>query len=247
MRIRFAHILAAMVTMLAGARAAVAQDSDAAVTAALLRFVDALEAGDAQALEELICADTTYHERTRKTFIDLATAQKALEKSAVAKFGDEGKKFRCGFDLIVNAGDRKTITNAQVRYLEGTRMARVERAGEMTPMELRRNSRNQWQVILNHIDEETEDSAEVYSPFPYQPGEIRRVQMANIRNKKYSAITSAFRETAARIDDGTLTSAAAAQAELIAKLTAASAEAARARAAIPSGRRDRQQPQPQQQ
>src|SRR6185369_7925416 len=108
MKIAVPHALAVMLMTLTAARPAVAAEPEAAVTDAILRFVDALEAGDAKALEKLIWAESNFHERGRRTFIDLATAQKALERSAINKFGEEGKRFRCGFDLIVNGFDRKT-------------------------------------------------------------------------------------------------------------------------------------------
>ncbi|HEV8379702.1 MAG TPA: hypothetical protein VGP99_12690 [Tepidisphaeraceae bacterium] len=238
MKIAIRHALAAVVVILAAARPAVAADGDAAVVEALLRFVDALEAGDAKALEQTISAETSFHERARKTFVDMAVAQKALEKSAVAKFGEEGKKFRCGFDLIVNSMDRKTIASAKVKFEEGTRIARIEKTGELAPMELRRGQDGQWQVVLEQIEGE-EDTEHYYGPPPYpQPGfgMTRQAVLAGIKTNRTNAIIEAFKQTAARIGSGELTTATAAQAELNAKLSAASADAAKARAAIPSGR-----------
>jgi hypothetical protein len=216
---------------LAGARPAAAADGDAPVIDAILRFVDALEAGDAQALEKSIAAEPS-QERSRKMFVELATAQKALEKSALNKFGDEGKRFRCGFELIVNGGDRKVISSAKVVYEDPIR-ARVEKPGELAPMSLRRSVDNQWQVVLDHIEEE---EAEHYlAPPPFvQPGMARQAALAAIRAARHSATVEAFRQTRARIENGELTSATAAQAELTARLTAASVEAAKARANLPS-------------
>jgi hypothetical protein len=163
-------------------------------------------------------------------------AQKALERSALRKFDEEGKKFRCGFDLIVNSLDRKIIATAKVIYDDPVHMARIEKSGELAPMNLHRNPDGQWQVML---DIEWEEEAEhYYTPLPYpQPGiMMKSAALAAIKLARYNAIIEAFRQTQARIESGDLATAAAAQAELTAKLTAASADAAKARAAIPSGR-----------
>ena len=154
---------------------------------------------------------------------------------------EEGKKLRCGFDLIFNAADRKTIASAKVRWDDPGNSAHIERSGEVAQMDLRRNRRaGIWQVVLREQVEQEAEDLEPYpsSPFP-QPGEMRRQAIASIKSKRYADITRAFRETQARIDNGQLTTAAAAQAELITKLTAASAAAAKARAAIPPRMRER--------
>jgi len=233
-KIRIGHVLAALLIVLPAARAAAADAGDSAITAALIRFVDALESGDAIALEQLISAETATQERSRKTFVDLAASQKALERAAVKKFGEEGKRFRCGFDLIVNAPDRKIIAGAKVIYDDPTRV-HIEKSGELAPMSLRRSPEGQWQVILQEPIESEEE--EIHYPFPYQqPGMSRFAVLAGIRAAHYNAIIEAFKQTQARIDNGDLPTAAAAQAELLAKLTAAAADAAKARAALPSGR-----------
>ena len=54
MRVHIPYLLAVILLTLTGARAAAAEDADSAVTGALLRFVDALEAGDASVLERLM-------------------------------------------------------------------------------------------------------------------------------------------------------------------------------------------------
>jgi hypothetical protein len=231
------HFLAALVMVLAGARAAMAQNSDAAVIAGYLKFVDALEAGDAGALENLICAETLPQERSRKIFIDLATAQKGLEKAAVSKFGVDGKQFRCGFDLIVSAADRKAIAAAKVKYEEGTRMARIEKSGELAPMDMRRRQDGQWQVILEvpGVESEEMDSFDPSNPYLH-PGAARQTALAGIKVARYKAVIEAFIQTRARIESGDLATAAAAAAELTGKLSAAAADAAKAAAALPVGR-----------
>ena len=52
MRLGVGHFVLAVAIALAGARAAMAQENDATIINALLKFVDALEAGDAEALEQ---------------------------------------------------------------------------------------------------------------------------------------------------------------------------------------------------
>ncbi len=243
MKIAVPHALAVVLMTLAAARPAVAAEPEAAVTDAILRFVDALEAGDAKALEKLISAESNFQERGRRTFIELASAQKALERSALSKFGEEGKRFRCGFDLIVNGLDRKALASARVTFDDPMRFARVEKPGELLQMQLRRNQENQWQVVLDHIEWD-DDGDHFYNAPPYQPqpGYMRQQALAAIRATKNSAIIDAFKQTQARIESGELTSAAAAQSELTAKLTAASVEAAKARAAVPTNRPFKEKP-----
>ena len=118
------------------------------------------------------------------------------------------------------------------------RSARIEKPGELAPMQLRRNQDNQWQVVLDHIEWDEEVDHYYPPPIPYmqQPGLARAQAMASIRAARSKAVVDAFKQTQARIDSGDLNSAAAAQAELMGKLAAASVEAAKAKAAIPSNR-----------
>jgi len=227
MRIRIANLAIAIAMILAGARAARAQESDRAVTATLLKFADALEAGEPKALERLIYADSYAQERARTAFVQLAAAQKSLERAALARFGEEdGKRFRCGFDLIATSSDRKAISSAKVGYDEGGRLAHVEKPGELLPMFLRRGPGGQWQVILDVIEEIDEaERNEPPRPFPTF-GRGRWETDRSIRLGKSKAFAEAFEQTRARIEGGQLASADAAQSELIAKMTAASADAA---------------------
>jgi hypothetical protein len=172
----------------------------------------------------------------------MATAQKALEKAAVNQFGEEGKRFRCGFDLIVSAADRRTIASAKVRW-DDPRMAHIEIPGEVTQMVLRRNQEGRWQVMLDHIENiEDEPDHPVYPIMPYlQPAQIRQAQLNEIKAARTNATIEAFKETQKRIVNGDLTTAEAAQSELLGKLSAAALDAAKARAALPPLRmKDRQ-------
>ena len=63
----------------------------------------------AQSRIQKLAAETPAQAQIRKLFCDLAAAQKSLERAAVKKYGEEGKQFRCGFDLIVNVADRKAL------------------------------------------------------------------------------------------------------------------------------------------
>ncbi len=243
MKLRVAHLLIALALLSAGARAAAAADeADTAVIAAVLRFIDALEAADAKTLEQMISIiESPTQEQARKTFVDLAVAQKNLEKTAIAKFGDEGKPFRCGFELIASAADRKAIANAKVHW-DDVRYAHLLLPGEVSWIAVRRNPENQWQVTLETVENEEEPENHFYPPLLYpQPGQLRSERFAAIKAKRNAAVLEAFRSTAARIESGELSNAAAAYAELLGKLTAASTEAAKARAAIPSRWKDRQQ------
>src|SRR5206468_13134296 len=144
--------------------------------------VDALEAGDARALEQTIAADTPAQTQIRKLFCDLAAAQKSLERAALKKYREEGKRFGCGFDLIVNVADRKTLLAAKVIYEEPYRSAKVEKPGELERMSLHRNQEGQWQVVLSVIEEDADepDLQYPYSAFyALPPGISRRAALAN--------------------------------------------------------------------
>ena len=236
MRARIPHLLAVILLALTGARAAAAEDADSAITGALLRFVDALEAGDARMLEQTIAAETTAQEQIRKLFCDLAATQKALERAAVKKFAEEGQRFHCGFNLIVGTADRKALAAAKVIYEEPNRVAKIQKLGELMPMELHRNQQGQWQVVLELIT----DDAEEMDPYQYPPlyagPGIRHSELAAIHQARYKSIIEAFKQTQARIENGELATAAAAQAELLDKVSAASTDAVKARASLSRGR-----------
>jgi hypothetical protein len=241
MRIRITHILAGLLIGAPGARAAVADEGDAAVIGAVLKFIDALESGDGKTLEQVInVLDSPAQERSRKSFVELALAQKALEKSAVKAFGEEGKRFHCGFNLIVSVGDRKAIAGAKVIY-DDPRIAHIQKAGEVQQMQMRRapGPDGQWQVVIEHIEQE-EDPDQYPPPYPF-PGMAKHAALAAIKVTHQNAIVAAFRSTQARIDRGELANAEAARTDLLGRLASADAEAAKARAAVPSGRpKDRQ-------
>jgi hypothetical protein len=237
MKGRIPHLLAVAVLTLTGARAAAADDADAAITGTILHFVDALEAGDARALEQLIVAESPAQEQMRKLFCDLAAAQKSLERAAIKKFDAEGKRFQCGFDLIAGLPDRKLLATAKVIYDEPNRFVHVEKSGELLPMSLHRNRQGQWQVVVELIEQDADEA----DPYPYPPfynpqGKSWLSQLANIHQTRYKAIIEAFGQTQARIENGQLATAAAAQRELLDKLSAASAGAVKARTTLPSGR-----------
>ena len=237
MRVRIPHLLAVIVLALTGARAAAAEDADSAITGTLLRFVDALEAGDARSLERLIVAETPAQEQMRKLFCDLAAAQKALERAALKKFGEEGSRFRCGFNLITGVADRKLLATAKVIHDEPNRFVRVEKSGELTQMALHRNQQGQWQVVLEPIGDDADEQDQYpYSSF-YNPSGISwRSALANIHQMRYKAIIEAFGQTQARIDNGELATAAVAQRELLDKLSAAATDAVKTKTTLPGPR-----------
>jgi len=237
MRVRIPHLLAVIVLALTGARAAAAEDADSAITGALLRFVDALEAGDARTLERLIVAETPAQEQMRKLFCDLAAAQKSLERAALKKFGEDGSRFRCGFDLITGLADRKLLATAKVIYDEPNRFVRVVKSGELMPMALHRNQQGEWQVVLELIGDDADEQEQYpYPPFYNPPGISWRAALANIHQTRYKAIIEAFGQTQARIENGELATAATAQRELLDKLSAAATDAVKSKTTLPSPR-----------
>src|SRR3954470_15483378 len=130
MKIWLLPLIATLAIKLASAQAAAAPDYNPEVMAALIKFTEAMEAGDAKAMEKMIYVETLAQERLRNAIVPLAAAEKALERAALARFGEEGKKFRCGFDTITTGTDRKTLASAKISYDEVRRNAHVERAGE---------------------------------------------------------------------------------------------------------------------
>src|SRR5438874_10036700 len=112
MKIRPAYLVAMLMLSLAAARAAAAEE-DNNVMAAIAKFADALESGDVKAIERMICIRTLAQEKTRTVLVQLIVAEKSLERTALARFGEEGKRFRCGFDLIVPAVDRRNAGSAK--------------------------------------------------------------------------------------------------------------------------------------
>ncbi len=103
-------------------------------------------------------------------------------------------------------------------------------------MSLRRNQEGQWQVVLNMIEDDADepDPPYPYPPFYAAPGMSRRAALANIHQTRYKAIIEAFGQTQARIDNGDLGTAAAAQRELLDKLSTATSDAVKARTSLPS-------------
>ena len=232
MKIGLIHVLLVFALGLASARAAAPPDYDPEVMAALTKFTEVMEAGDAKAIERLIYVETLAQERMRSTIVPLVAAEKALERAALAKFGEDGKKFRCGFDAITASIDRKNLATAKISYDDARRNAHVERSGELAPMTLHRNSANQWQVVLEVIDDvDIEDRFDPPRPFPPYGGG-RSEGLHKVQLDRLKALTDVFDQTRQRIENGELASAAAAQMDLTAKLAAANADASKARAAV---------------
>jgi hypothetical protein len=238
-------VSAVLVLTLFTATPTVAQDAriaqlDAEVIGTVLRFIDALEAGDAKALEQLIVAETYAQDRARAAFAQLAAAEKALERVATTRFGDQAKRLRSGFDIIFSAADRKAIQSAKIYYDEFGRGAHLEKSGELSPMILRLSDQRQWQVQLYPIDEIIEQGdfgGDGSFDFPRPPTTQPRLgPRTTLRINRFNGMADAFNQTRAGIESGQLANATAAETDLRRRLDAVAAEAARARAALPSRR-----------
>ncbi len=178
---------------------------------AVLRFVDALDAGDAEALRESIwVTENTESQRLgRDAWVSLAMAQKRLERAAAARFGAEGERFRRGMDLFLPAVDRGSLASLTVLPDDG-KGPRMIREGESWYLRLRRSPQGQLQVVLDLIEVELDDDP------------VRGVADApsQFRIDRLVAMAEAFSKTADRISQGDFPTAAAADAELVDRVVA---------------------------
>lgn len=196
-----------------GAWAAEASES---VRQAVIRFADALNAADSAQLKAAIWTTdgVQAQELGRDAVVDLIMAEKRLERVAAARFGAEGARFRCGFDLIFSAEDRQAMTKAVVVY-DDPNTARVIKLGEIWPLRVRRNAQRDWRVVLDIIDFELDDDPNE----PSNPDDLSRLRIERLRST-----TEAVNSVVSRIEQGTTASATTAEAELLESLAKIAAD-----------------------
>ncbi|HEX2970862.1 MAG TPA: hypothetical protein VHP11_00925 [Tepidisphaeraceae bacterium] len=191
--------------------------AESAVRQAVTRFADALIAADATQLRSSIWVSEGIkaQELGRDALIDLIVAEKRLERSAVARFGAEGQRFRCGFDLIFSAADRQALSNAVVVFDDPKSAARVVKPGEVWPLRVRQSPRQSWRVVLDILDNELDDDPNEAS----EPDDI-----SNLRIERLRATAEAVNLTALRIEQGQTSSAITAESELLDRLATIAAD-----------------------
>lgn len=197
-----------------------------AVRATVLRFIDAMERGDAETLKKVLWAadESPAQVEARGLFADLVAAEKTLERASVKRYGEDGNRLACGFNLICTAADRKAIERARISLEDGVRFSQLYKEGESTPIRLRRPVNGEWQVVLDFvIDWATE--GETF-------GSIRRTDsLPRIRLDRVKGMIAAVNAVAKRVEAGELPNAAAAETDLMDRLAAVTAEAIRRRQA----------------
>jgi hypothetical protein len=197
-----------------------------AVRASVLRFVDAMEQGDAATLKKVLWAaeESPAQLEARGLFADLVAAEKTLERAGAKRFGEDGKRLACGFNLICTTADRKGIERARISLEEGIRFSQLYKEGESTPIRLRRPVNGEWQVVLDFVVEWATEGE--------TPGSMRRSDsMPRIRLDRVKGMIAAIKAVAARVEAGELPSAVTAETDLIDRLAVVTAEAVRKRLA----------------
>ena len=195
------------------ARVGHAQES-ARVTAAVLRFADALAAGDASQLRQMISIDdgSGFQRRGRDLFVELVQEEKRLEKASTQRWSAAGARLSCGFAEIVSTKRRSAMERAQPIVDESGFSARVLVEGDSTPIRLRRASDGRWQLRLDIIEDMDDQSA--FAP-PYSTPQQRL--------EYYGATLDALKGAADRVERGEVENAVAVETALLAELAAARA------------------------
>ena len=211
-----------VIIALPGGRASFAQPArepsrdEAEVIRDLRSLVAAVRRGDAAGIKRYLHpGETPLQQEGRDTIAELIAAQKELERAAERSFGAEGRRLRCGFDLIVTDGDLNALQEAEVSFID--ELARVIRVGETTAMYLRRPyvpypgpgkplpPPGPWQLRLEQIGEMNEDNA---------PGPRTGDTLPKMHFDRYQAMLKATRDVLAGLGRGDFTTAAAAEERL---------------------------------
>jgi hypothetical protein len=211
------------------------------VISTVIRFADAMEKGSrgrGELLGLIWAANRSLSQDLgRVSFVRMVMAGRKLEESATKRFGDAGRRFRAGFDLVLNQQQRRAMLNeARVTiYEDGLVAAEVHTGRAVMPIVLRyvgdysRRAGN-WQVVLEFIDLEMEDTLNL-------DNDAIPSALTNIRLDRYDGIATSMEQVAAAIDSGELTSAAAADAELTRRLRKVNEDAIKKRIDLGEERR----------
>ncbi|MCY2953039.1 MAG: hypothetical protein NTU53_13840 [Planctomycetota bacterium] len=180
----------------------------------LFRFLDALDSADAPALRQHIhvSESSRSQELGRDTLIALITAEKKLDLAATARFPGQPPRFRRGFDLICSPADRDAISAATVDVDE-SRTARITLPNQARPLRFVRSSTGQWQVVLDLLDSDLDDTQSTPSSVPDR--------ITQLRVDRLIATAAAVDAVAIRTDSGDYPDLLAAESDLLDRLAAA--------------------------
>jgi len=222
-----AMMLVPSAALLGEPQSAVPQREAQQILAAVVRFADALQSGDRDAIVKAVSiVETSLRQRDqREMFASLIEAEKKLEREAEQRWGTEGRRLLCGFDLLFTEQDRKGLSKAQV-FLDDASLARVVLDGETSAIRLRRNSAGQWQVIIDVVDVEPDSETSVSSWM-----DMRQ----RIRRDRYRGYAEAVAATLAKVQKGEFASAQAAETDLAERFAKVAAEVAQRMSTINSG------------
>jgi hypothetical protein len=130
-------------------------DQAEACRQAVLRFMDAVNAGDARTVEDLI--SVMARTRVQSQFLGRAVVarcvewQRALERAAAARWGADAAKAFGGVLLSFTDADRAAVANAKVFLRAGDNSAVLITGVGVAPVLLRSGGDGQWRVVLRLV------------------------------------------------------------------------------------------------
>jgi hypothetical protein len=196
-----------------------------AILQTVIRFADALDNADERAINSLIWAAQFADSLGRGSFASLVAKQKRLERIARERFGEAGRRFDCGYQLLLSEAERKALlTSATVIvYFDEIWTAEVSRPGDASPIILRFQDGG-WRIALPFIDNYMEDDINALQQrTPSRASEIRL--------RRNERVAEAFDAVAAAVESGELASAEAAAADLLQRIHEINATMLKERAA----------------
>jgi hypothetical protein len=184
------------------------------VLSAATAFVEAMNAGDERALLRLTWAweESAAQKIGRQRFARLVAAEKKLERAAAQRFGEEGKRLGCGFELVFSRRDQQSLLAGQVVIREGGRSAVIIRKTDPWPIRMQRRGEGPWQVVLDFIDTELEDETPTMAARPAAATAARLAE--------YEATAALMETTATRVEKGDYGNAGEAEVDLAERLAA---------------------------
>lgn len=171
----------------------------------LLRFMDAVNAGDGRTLDQLIYVrnDGVAQGRGRTAVIKCIEQQRALERAAAARWGTDAAREFGGAFMSFTAADRTAVEKARIDVRVDE--VHVITGPNVAPIVVRRNRTDgQWQVVLR-----------VVSLMVDVGGTGRQAEESTPTRLKYlERVQQALSDVARRVSEKRVDTAAAARKEL---------------------------------